>query len=81
VVKFTDMAESIHAIVLGDQVLGKFFTGMEIAEVVQLTNEKDMQKMRSIISKQFYQQFRVKMSTISNGNKTSLGVDSEDEID
>jgi hypothetical protein len=57
VVKFTDLTRSIKATVFDDPILGKLFTGMEINEIVQITKENDMNKLRNIISKQFYQHF------------------------
>jgi hypothetical protein len=75
------MTGSIQAIVIDDPVLIKIFTGMEIAEIVQLTKENDINKLKDNISKQFYQHFKVKMKILSPSNKKIPLIISVEQID
>jgi hypothetical protein len=84
-VQLSDMTGSVNAKIVGDAVLGKIFTGLEISEAVQISKEDiSGNKLRNIISKQCHQYFKVKLKAhLENDSekKISLMVENADYLD
>lgn len=76
-VKFADLTGSIEATVFGNQ-LGKFFTGMEIEEIVQLSQDlndpKTYRELREKMHQGFYRKFEVKFKASINPRDPSKSI-------